>query len=169
MQASCKKEIFFLFLCRCEISIKKQTAKDISSRIRKRNIELAFGWKSEKYLIYAWILLLILSVILTLIVQNWTQDVSPGKVGADVSVSVRRLDSHRLEVMIISIGKDADIRNLEYSTTHGSGIINRSASPFEPVRDAGEPGIIAVSGYDEDVEIFAVLSDSKIRIFRNEI
>ncbi len=152
-----------------KISIKKQTAKDISSRIRKRNIELAFGWKSEKYLIYAWILLLILSVILTFMVQSWAQDVRPARVGADVDVSVTRLDSHRLEVMIISIGKDADILNLEYSTPHGSGMINRSASPLEPVRDAGEPGVIAVSGYDEEVEIFAVLSDAKIRIFRSEV
>ncbi len=150
-------------------SIKKPTAKDASSRIRKRSVELAFGWKSEKYLIYAWILLLILSVILTFMVQSWTQDVRPARAGVDVGVSVTRLDSHRLEVMIISIGKDADIRNLEYNTPHGSGIINRSASPLEPVRDAGEPGIIDVSGYDEDVEIFAILSDAKIRIFSNKI
>ncbi len=150
-------------------SIKKPTAKDASSRIRKCSFEIAFGWKSEKYLIYAWILLMFLSIILTFIVQSWTEEVRPARVGADVGVSVTRLDSHRLEVMIISIGKDTDIRNLEYNTLHGSGIINRSASPLESVRDAGESGIITVSGYDEEVEIFAVLSDAKIRIFRNEV
>ncbi len=150
-------------------SINKTTAKDASSRIQKRSAELAFGWKSEKYLIYAWILLLILSIILTFIVQNWVADIHIAGMKEDVEVSVTRLDSNRVEVMVISIEKDTGLRYLSYKTSHGSGIINRSINPVEPVRDAGEPGIIMVQGYDEEVEIFAVLSDRKKKVFSNKV
>lgn len=149
--------------------IKKQTAKEASSSIRKLSFELAFGWKSEKYLIYAWILLLILSIILTFIVHTWTAEIQPAGVGADVGVSVIRLDSNRIEVMIISIENDTEIQYLLYNTLHGRGIINRSESPHQPVRDAGESGIISVQGYDEEVEIFALHSDKKIKIFSNKV
>ncbi len=149
--------------------INKTTAKDASSRIQKRSAELAFGWKSEKHLIYAWILLLTLSIILTFIVQNWTADVQPAGVRTDVRVSVIRLDSNRIEVMVISIEKDTEIHYLLYNTSYGGGIINRSSSPLEPIRDVGEPGMITVQGYDENVEIFAILSDAKIKIFSNRV
>lgn len=150
-------------------SINRPAAKEVSSRIQKRSYELAFGWKSEKYLIYAWILFLILSIILTFIVQNWTENVRPAGVRAEVGVSVIRLDSNRIEVMVISIEKDTEIQYLLYNTSHGSGIINRSYSPHEPIRDVGEPGIITVQGYDENVEIFSVLPDAKIKIFSNRV
>lgn len=143
----------------------RPTAKKASSRIRKRIYEHAFGWKSEKYLIYAWILLLLISILLAFIIQNWAVDIQPARVQADVGISVTRLDRERLEVMIISLEKDMDIEYLTYNTSNGSGYINKSINPFVPVQDAGDYGIIPVSGYNEHVEIFANLSDARIKIF----
>ena len=145
--------------------IVKPTAKSANTSIAKRSIELAFGWKSEKYLIYAWILLLLISILLTFIIQSWAVDIQPARVQADVGISVTRLDRERLEVMIISLEKDADIEYLTYNTSNGSGYINKSIDPFAPVQDAGDNGIIPVSGYNEHVEIFANLSDARIKIF----
>jgi hypothetical protein len=145
--------------------IKEPTAKEAIHRIRKRSFELAFERKSEKHIIYAWILLFILCIILTLIIQNWGAGIRPPDEEANVGVSVTRLDSSRLEVMIISIEKDTDIKYLTYYTSHGSGYINKSASPFSPVRDIGEIGIIPVSGYNEKVEIFVTLRNETIKIY----
>lgn len=145
--------------------IVKPTAKSANTSIAKRSIELAFGWKSEKYLIYAWILLLLISILLAFIIQNWAVDIQPARVQADVGISVTRLDRERLEVMIISLEKDADIEYLTYNTSNGNGYINKSINPFAPVQDAGDNGIIPVSGYNEHVEIFATFSDARIKIF----
>jgi len=149
--------------------IVKQTAKSASSTIAKRSIELAFGWKSEKYILYAWIFLLILSILLTFIIHGWVEDIQPVRVQADLGISVTRLDRERVEVMIISIENDANIEYLNYYTSKGSGYINRSINLLEPVRDAGDSGIIPVSGYNEHVEIFAVHKDSKINIFSGTV
>jgi hypothetical protein len=146
-------------------TIKKTTAKDASNRISRRSTELAFGGKSEKKLIYAWILLLILSIVLTFILQDWGAGIKPPGVQANVDVSVTRLDSSRLEVMIISLEKDTDIEYLTYYTSHGSGYINKSINQFSPVRDIGEIGIIPVSGYNEKVEIFTTLHNETIKIY----
>ncbi|MDO8725793.1 MAG: hypothetical protein Q7J35_06985 [Candidatus Methanoperedens sp.] len=145
--------------------IVKPTAKSANSSIVKRSIELAFGLKSEKYILYAWILLLLISILLAFILQNWVVDIQPARVQADVGISVTRLDMERLEVMIISLEKDADFEYLTYNTSNGSGYINRSIDPFSPVRDTGDNGIIPVPGYNEHVEIFANLRDARIRIF----
>lgn len=145
--------------------IEKPTAKAVNSRIRKRRFELAFSWKSGKYIIYAWILLLILSIIFTFIIQDWGAQIRPPGVQANVGVSIIRLDSSRLEVMIISIEKDTDIEYLTYYTSRGSGYINKTANPVSHVRDIGETGIIPVSGYNEKVEIFATLRNEKIKIY----
>jgi hypothetical protein len=145
--------------------IVKTTAKSANSSIAKRSNELASGWKSEKQIIYTWILLLILSILLAFIIQNWALDIQPARIQADVGISVTRLDMERLEVMIISLGKDMDIEYLTYNTSNGSGYINRSIDPFSPVRDTGDIGIIPVSGYNEHVEIFANVSDAIIKIF----
>ena len=143
----------------------KPTAKSANSSIAKRTFELAFGWKSEKYILYAWILLLILSVLLTFILQSWAIDIHPARVQTDIGISVTRLDRERLEVMILSLEKDTHIEYLTYNASNGSGYINRSIDPFAPVKDAGDSGIIPVPGYNEHVEIFAQLSDARIRIF----
>ncbi len=87
------------------------------------------------------------------------------EVQANVGISVTRLDSSRLEVMIISIEKDTDIEYLTYYTSRGSGYINKSANPVSPVRDIGEVGTIPVSGYNEKVEIFATLLNETIKIY----
>ncbi len=150
-------------------AIKKPTAKETGSRIRKRSFELAFGGKTEKNIIYAWILLLILSIVLTFIVQSWAVDIQPARVELNVGVSLTRLDRDRLEVMIISIEKDTNIEYLTYYTSRGAGYINKSSNPPVPVRDAGESGIIPVSGYDEHVEIFATLQDTRIKIFNKTV
>lgn len=150
-------------------AIRKPTAKETGSTIRKRSFELTFGGKTEKNIIYAWILLLILSIVLTFIIQNWGADIQLTGVQNDVGISVTRLDSNSLEVMIISIEKDTDIEYLTYYTSNGTGYINQSLNPSVPVRDAGEPGIIPVSGYDEQVEIFAILHDKRINIFSKNV
>lgn len=145
--------------------IVKPTAKSANSSIVKRSIELASGWKSEKYILYSWILLLILSILMTFILQSWALDIKPVRVQEDVGISVTRLDMERLEVMIISLEKDMDIEYLTYNTSNGSGYINKSINPFAHMQDAGDYGIIPVSGYNEHVEIFANLSDARIKIF----
>lgn len=150
-------------------AIRKPTAKETGSRIRKRSFELAFGGKGEKKLIYTWILLLILSIVLTFIVHSWATDIRLTSVQPDVGVSVTRLDMDRLEVMIISIEKDTDIEYLTYYTSRGTGYINKSSNTLASVRDAGETGIIPVSGNNEQVEIFATLHDTKIKIFSNTV
>jgi hypothetical protein len=147
--------------------IKKTTAKDASHRIRKRSTELAFSGKSEKNLIYAWILLLILSIILTFIIQDWGAGIKPPGVQANAGVSVTRLDMERLQVMIISLEKDTDIEFLTYYTSRGSGYINKSANLLAPVREIGDIGIIPVSGYNEMVEIFATQHNETIKIYSN--
>ena len=147
--------------------IKKPTAKEAIHRIRKRSTELAFGGKNEKKIIHAWIILLILSIILTFIIQDWGAGIKPPRAEANVGVSVIRLDSSRLEVMIISIEKDTDIEYLTYYTSLGSGYINKSANLLAPVRDIGETGIIPVSGYNENVEIFATLRNETVKIYIN--
>ncbi len=167
MQVTCKKEIFFLFDAGVNKDIKKPTAKEASHRIRKQSTELAFGGKNEKNLIYAWILLLILSIILTFIIQDWGAGIKPPRAEANVGVSITRLDSSRLEIMIISLEKDTDVKYLTYYTSHGSGYINKTTNPISPVRDIGETGMIPVSGYNEMVEIFATLNNETIKIYRN--
>ncbi|VVB91217.1 Uncharacterised protein [uncultured archaeon] len=152
-----------------DISAKNMTAKDAGYRISRRSSEIAFAWKKEKNLIYAWILLLALCVILTIIIGSWAVNIEPAGVKADVGVSVTRLDRDRLEVMIVSLGKDTNIEYLTYYTSRGSGHINRSVNPPAPVRYAGESGIIPVSGYNEQVEIFAVTGDSNTNIFSGKI
>ncbi len=146
-------------------AIEKPTAKKVNSRIRKRSFELAFNWKSKRYIIYAWILLLILSIIFTIILQDWGADIRPPGAQANVGVSITRLDSSRLEVMITSIERDTDIEYLTYYTSRGSGYINKSANPISYVRDIGEIGIIPVSGHNEKVEIFAALHNETIKIY----
>ena len=145
--------------------IVKLTAKSANPSSAKRSIELASGWKSEKQIIYTWILLLILSILLAFIIQNWAVDIQPARVQAGVGISVTRLDRERLEVMIISQEKNSDIEYLTYNTSNGSGYLNKSIDPFAPVQDAGDNGIIPVSGYNEHVEIFANVSDARIKIF----
>ena len=146
-------------------AIEKPTAKAVNSRIRKRSFELAFSWKSGKYIIYAWILLLILSIIFTFIIQDWGAQIRPPGVHPNVGVSITRLDRSRLEVMIISIEKDTDIEYLTYYTSRGSGYINKTTNPISLVRDIGEIGIIPVSGHNEKVEIFATLHNETIKIY----
>ncbi len=144
---------------------KKITAKDASSSVIRSRYELALGWGSGKYLIYAWILLMILSIILTLIIQNWAEDIDPAGSNINMGLSVTRLDRNRLEVMIISTEKDTDIEYLTYYTSRGTGYINKTGDPVSAVRDAGDSGIIPVSGYDEKVEIFAITHYRKIRVY----
>lgn len=146
-------------------TIKKTTAKEASHRIRKRSTELAFGGNSEKNLIYAWILLLILSIVLTFIIQDWGAGIKPPGVQANVGVSVTRLDREGLEVMIISLEKDTDIEYLTYYSSRGSGYINKSGDMPGPVHEIGDIGIIPVSGYNEKVEIFATLRNETIKIY----
>lgn len=165
MQAACKKEIFFYFDAAVNRDTLEPNAKSANSRIRRRSFELASGWKSEKNLIYAWILLMILSIILTLIIQDWAYDIDPAGSGMNVGLSVTRIDRDRLEVMILSIERDTNIDYLAYYTSRGTGYINRSVDTLAPVRDAGDIGIIPVSGYNEKVEIFAAIRDEKIRIY----
>ncbi len=166
MQITCKKEIFFFYF---DVSVnktnKKTTAKDASHRIRKRSTELAFSGESEKKLIYAWILLLILSIILTFIIQDWGAGIKPPVMQANVGVSVTRLNGEILQVMIISLEKDTDIEYLTYYTSRGSGYINKSANPLAPVREIGDVGIVPVSGNNEKVEIFATLHNETIKIY----
>jgi len=81
--------------------------------------------------------------------------IRPPGIQANVGVSITRLDSSRLEVMIISIEKDTYIEYLTYYTSRGSGYINKTINPISHVRDIGEIGVIPVSGYNEKVEIFA--------------
>jgi hypothetical protein len=145
--------------------IEKPTAKEASHRINKRSTELAFTWKSEKYLIYAWILLLIICIILTFIIQDWGAEIRPYGVQVNVGVSVTRLDSTRLEVMIISLEKDTDIEYFTYYSSKGSGYINKSGNMTGPVHEIGDLGIIPVSGYNEKVEIFATLRNETIKIY----
>ena len=146
-------------------AIEKPTAKAANSRIRKLSFELAFGRKSGRYIIYAWVLLLILSIIFTFIIQDWGAQIRPPGVQANVEVSITRLDSSRLEVMIISIEKDTDIEYLAYYTSRGSGYINKTTNPISHVRDIGEIGIIPVSGYNEKVEIFADMNNGTLKIY----
>lgn len=146
-------------------AIEKPSAKAVNSRIRKRSLELAFSWKSGRYIIYAWILLLIFSIIFTFILHDWGAEIRPPGVKANVGVSIARLDSSRLEVMIISIEKDTDIEYLTYYTSRGSGYINKTTNLISHVRDIGEIGIIPVSGYSEKVEIFATLHNETIKIY----
>ncbi len=164
MQAACKKEIF-LFDVGVNRPIKKFNAKDASSRIRRRSFQLAFGWKSDRYLIYSWILLIILSIILIFVLQNWAADIRPSGIQMNPGISVTRLDSERIEVIIISVEKDNDINYLTYYTSRGTGIINKSTDPLAPVRDAGESGIIPVSGYSENVEIFVTMHNETMKIY----
>ena len=145
--------------------IVKPTAKGANSSIVKRSIELAFGWKSEKYILYTWILFLLISILLTFILQSWSLDIQRPGVRTDVGISVTRLDRERIEVMIISLEKDTDIEYLTYNTSNGSGYINQSINPFAPVQDVGDYGIIPVSSYNEDVEIFASLNGERTKIF----
>ncbi len=145
--------------------IEKPTARAVNSRIRKRSFELAFSWNGGKYIIYAWILLLILSIIFTFIIQDWGAEIRPPGVHANVGVLITRLDSSRLEVMIISIEKDTDIQYLTYYTSRGSGYINKSTNPTSYVRDIGEIGTIPVSDHSEKVEIFATLHNETIKIY----
>ena len=163
---TCKKEtLFFYFDISVNKTNKKTTAKDASHRISKLRTELASGGNSEKKLIYAWILLLILSIIFTFIIQDWGAQIRPPGVQANVEVSITRLDSSRLEVMIISIEKDTDIEYLTYYTSRGSGYINKTTNPISYVRDIGEIGIIPVSGYNEKVGIFAALHNGTLKIY----
>ncbi len=148
-------------------AIEKPTVKAVNSRIRKRRFELAFNWKSGRYIIYTWILLLILSIILTFIIQDWGAEIRPPEVQANVGVSITRLDRSRLEVMIISIEKDTDIEYLTYYTSCGSGYINKSTNPISYVRDIGEIGTIPVSSHNEKLEIFATLHNETIKIYDN--
>lgn len=145
--------------------IKKTTAKDASHRIDKRSYYLALGWKSEKNLIYAWILLLILSIVLTFIIHDWGAQIRPLEVQANVGISVTRLDREELEVLIISLEKNTDIEYLTYYSSHGSGYINKSGNMPGPVHELGDVGIIPVSGYNEKVEIFATLRNETIKIY----
>ena len=145
--------------------IVKPTAKSANSSIVKRSIELAFGWKSEKYILYAWILLLILSILMTFILQSWALDIEPARIQSDVGISITRLDKERLDVMIISLEKDSDIEYLTYNTSNGSGYINKSIDTFAPLQDVGDNGIIHVSGFNEHIEIFATLNGERTKIF----
>ena len=146
-------------------AIKEPNAKNASSRIMRRGFELAFGWKSEKHLIYAWILLIILSIILALIMQDWAEDIDPARSKMNIGLSVDRLDPDKLEVMIVSIERDTKIDYITYYSSRGTGYVNMSRDPLSPVHDAGDIGIIPVSGYNEKVELFAIMGDEKIKIY----
>lgn len=102
--------------------------------------------------------------MLAAIIFNWAVGIRPPELSPDIKVSVKRLDQERFEVMIIFIGKDTAIKYLSYGTPQGRSIINKSSNTPEPVRDAGEAGIIQdLSGR---IEIFATLDDGKtIRIY----
>ena len=169
MQVTAKRKYFFYFDVGVNKDTKKPTAKEANSRIRKLSFELAFGWKSEKYILYAWVLLLILSIILTFIIQDWGAGIKPPGVQANMGISVTRLDRETLQVMIISLEKDTDIKYLTYYTSRGSGYINKSINQISHVRDTGDIGIIPVSGYNEKVEIFVTLPNETIKIYsKNE-
>lgn len=160
-----KRKHFFYFDVGLNKAVEKPDAKAVNSRIRKRSFELAFSWKSRRNLIYGWILLFIISIMFTLIIHDWGAQIRPPGVKENVGVSISRLDSTRLEVMIISIEKDTDIEYLTYYTSNGSGYINKTANPVLPVRDIGDVGTIPVPGHNEKVEIFATLRNGTIKIY----
>ncbi|MDD5473805.1 MAG: hypothetical protein PHU34_06610 [Candidatus Methanoperedens sp.] len=154
------------------VTAKKPTAKDTGFRLAKRRFEQTLAKYSENYFrpTTGVIILTAICVMLAVFVLNWATGVKPPAVQQKIEVSLTRLNENEVEVMIIYMESGTTIRHLTYATTRGRGVINSSASPFEPLRDAGEYGIVPVSGYDEYVEITAAINDTKtIKIFSGKI
>lgn len=150
----------------------KPTAKDTSQRLEKRRFVLSFAKHSENFFLptTGMILMTAISVMLSVMVLDWAEGIKPPSLEQEIGISVKRLNQNQLEVMVMSLEKDIIISSMTYNTSQGSGIINRSARPLDRVRDAGEIGIIPVSGYDEYIEITAVLGDTRtIKIFSGKI
>ena len=140
---------------------KNPTAKDINNRILSRWLELTLARLGEKNLYYSWLILLVLSLIFAALLLNWAAAIKPPPVKPDIAISVAGTGGDNLEVMIIYTGGGISIKYLTYNSSHGGGFINRSANPFEHIRDAGEEGTIPVSAYDGELEIFATLNDGR--------
>lgn len=108
--------------------------------------------------------------MLAVFVLNWATGVKPPAVQQEIEVSLTRLNENEVEVMVIYLENGTTIRHLTYATMQGSGAINSSTNPLEPLRDAGEYGIVPVSGYDEYMEIMVTINDTKtIKIFSGKI
>lgn len=151
---------------------KKPTAKDSSFRLAKRRFEQTLAKYSENYFrpTTGVVILTAICVMLAAFVLTWVLGVKPPAVHQEIEVSLTRLDENEVEVMVIYLENGTTIMHLTYATMQGSGFINSSANPPEPLRDAGEYGIVPVSGYDEYVEITAAINDTKkIKIFSGKI
>ena len=143
---------------------RKLSAKKISSRVAKLRLEYALLWKNNTALYISWIMLIISSIIFAFIVFNWASGISPPPdMQPETEVSIERPGQDRLEVMIVFIGKDAQIKYLTYNTSVGSGFINRTTYPFEYMRDIGETGSIPAGNYSGPLRIYATPNNGKIR------
>jgi len=112
-------------------TIKTSSTKKIGSKITKLRLEYALLWKNNTALYLSWIMLIISSIIFAFIVFNWASGISPPPdMQPETEVSVVRPGQDRLEVMIVFIGKDTDIKYLTYNTSVGSGFINRTRIPY---------------------------------------
>ncbi len=109
-------------------------------------------------------MLIISSIIFAFIVLNWASGISPPPdMQPEFEISVGRPGQDMLEVMIVFIGKDTQIKYLTYNTSVGSGFINRTADPFEYVRDIGETGYVPAKNFSGPLRIYATLNNGKIR------
>ncbi len=152
--------------------VKKPTAKDTSLKLAKRRFEQLLAKYSENYFrpTTGMIILTAICVTLAAFVLTWVLGVKPPATQQEIEVSVTRLSENEVEVMVIYLEKGITIRHLTYATTQGSGAINSSANPLEPLREAGDYGIVPVSGYDDYMEITAAINDTKtIKIFSGKI
>ncbi|HWR26562.1 MAG TPA: hypothetical protein VN316_01660 [candidate division Zixibacteria bacterium] len=145
-------------------TIKTSTAKKIGSKITKLKLEYALLWRNDTVLYLSWILLIISNIIFAFIVLTWVSGISPPPdMQPETEVSVVRPGQDGLEVMIVFISKDTQIKYLTYNTSVSSGFINRTTDAFEYVRDIGETGSIPAGNYSGPLRIYATLNNGKIR------
>jgi hypothetical protein len=151
---------------------KKKEASKINSSIKKRILEHTLGKSSEPYHVHTIGIIVISAVciLLALLVLDWTSGIKTPSVQPEISISVTRLNQNLVSVMIFSIEhKGTIIKHLLYNTTPGTGFINQTDGPFDLVRDVGDFGYIPVSGYNEYLEITAVLENSTTKVFSGKI
>ncbi|MCZ7355444.1 MAG: hypothetical protein O8C66_13165 [Candidatus Methanoperedens sp.] len=151
---------------------KNREADKINSSIKKRILENTLGKSSEHYFIHTIGVIIITALLIPLafLVLDWTSGIRPSPAQPEISISVTRSDRNLVSVMILSIGhKETVIKHLSYNTSQGTGFINRTDSPFEFVRDVGDYGVIPLSGYNEYLEITAVLGNTTTRMYSGKI
>lgn len=151
---------------------KKREAGKINSSIKKRLLEHSLGKGSEHNFINTIGIIVIsaLCIPLAFLVLDWASGIRPPPAQPEISISVTRLDRNLVSVMILSIGhKETVIQQLSYNTSKGTGFINKSDNPFDFVRDVGDYGVIPLSGYNEYLEITAVLGNATTKLYSGKI